>query len=126
MEVKRLFSNSIESYKAKYQLVSHAEIYHQCAIACADTVPSNVRVTAAQAADELLGLQDVKASFVVYPADGNINISARSLGDINVQLVMEQLGGGGHQTMAGAQIERDSIEHVKNQLMEIIDSLGQQ
>lgn len=126
VEVKRLFSNSIDSYKAKYQLVSNAEIYHQCAIACADTVPSNVRVTAAQAADELLGLQDVRASFVVYPADGNINISARSLGDINVQLVMEQLGGGGHQTMAGAQIEHESVEHVKSQLMEIIDSLGQQ
>lgn len=73
-----------------------------------------------------MGLQDVRASFVVYPADGNINISARSLGDINVQLVMEQLGGGGHQTMAGAQIEHESVEHVKSQLMEIIDSLGQQ
>lgn len=123
VEVKRLFSNSIDAYKAKYQLVSHAEIYNSCAIACAENVPPDVRVTAAQAADELLGLQDVRASFVMYSADGAVNISARSLGDINVQVIMEQLGGGGHQTMAGAQLEGERMDAVRTRLIEIVSQI---
>lgn len=123
VEVKRLFSNSIDAYKAKYQLVSQAEIYNSCAIACTEDVPSDVRVTAAQAADELLGLQDVRASFVIYSADGCINVSARSLGDVNVQVIMEQLGGGGHQTMAGAQIEGQPLSAVRDRLIEIVSQI---
>lgn len=123
VEVKRLFSNSIDAYKAKYQLVSHAEIYNSCAIACAEDVPPDVRVTAAQAADELLGLQDVRASFVMYSADGAVNISARSLGDINVQVIMEQLGGGGHQTMAGAQLEGERMDTVRSRLIELVNQI---
>ena len=102
VEVKRLFSNSIDTYRAKYQLVSNAEIYNSCAVTAADEDCPDIRIASAQAADELLGVQGVNASFVLYSSAGTVNISARSLGAVNVQVVMEKLGGGGHQTMAGA------------------------
>ncbi len=123
VEVKRMFTNSIESYKAKYQLVSSAETYNSCAIATTENLPSEVRVTAAQAADELLSLQGVKASFVMYSADDYVNISARSLGDINVQILMEKFDGGGHQTMAGAQITGVSIQEVHAKLIKLISEI---
>ena len=123
VEVKRLFSNSIDTYKAKYQLVSGAEIFNSCAIACTEESGSDIRVASAQAADELLGIQGVKASFVIYSCKEGISISARSLGDVNVQLIMEALGGGGHQTMAGAQITGSTMEHVRQKLVELISSI---
>lgn len=122
VEVKRLFSNTIDTYKVKYQLVSGAEIFNSCAIASSDE-DADIRLAAAQAADELLGIQGVEASFVIYSYDGVINISARSLGGINVQLIMESMGGGGHQTMAGAQLEGSTMEHARERLVEIITSL---
>lgn len=79
-----------------------------------------MRIASAQAADELLSIQGVKASFVVFPAGGVVNISARSLGDINVQLIMEALGGGGHLTMAGAQLKGVSVAGARKQLIEAI------
>lgn len=125
VEVKRLFSNSLNTYKSKYQLVSQAEIFHNCAIACAESVINDIRVTAAQAADELLSISNVQASFVIFKVDDIINISARSLGDINVQVMMEKLGGGGHQTMAGAQLPDATVEQAREQLVKIIeDSVG--
>ncbi len=123
VEVKRLFSNSIDSYKTKYQIVSQAEVYNSCAIACADDLGGDMRVTAAQAADELLSLHDVVASFVLFKNEDKINISARSLGDLNVQLVMEQLGGGGHMTMAGAQIKDSKMSEVRERLVDIISKM---
>ncbi|MGN0497963.1 MAG: DHH family phosphoesterase [Acutalibacteraceae bacterium] len=123
VEVKRLFSNSIDSYKTKYQIVSQAEIYNSCAIACADDLGSDVRVTAAQAADELLSLHDVVASFVIYQNSDTICISARSLGDVNVQLIMEQMGGGGHMTMAGAQLKNSKMSEVREKLVDIISKI---
>ena len=123
VEVKRLFADSIDTYKAKYQLVSGAEIFHSCAIASADENCPDIRVASAQAADELLGIQEVSTSFVLYPSPGAINISARSLGDINVQLIMEQLGGGGHQTMAGAQIPDVTMDEARERLIQIINEL---
>ncbi len=123
VEVKRMFSNSIDTYKAKYQLVSGAEIFNNCAIACAEEGTKDIRVACAQAADELLSIQGVSASFVIYPSEGTINISARSLGDVNVQLIMEEMGGGGHQTMAGAQIKNKNIEYVREELAKIISSI---
>ena len=80
VEVKRMFSDSITSYKKKYEIVASAEIAHSCAIAAAPEEFPDVRVTAAQAADELLSIQGVKASFVIFPSGGQMNISARSLG----------------------------------------------
>lgn len=120
VEVKRLFSNSIDSYKTKYQIISQAEVYNSCAIACADKLNGDVRVSAAQAADELLSLNEVLASFVIFTNNGEICISARSLGDINVQLIMEELGGGGHMTMAGAQIKNSSVSEVRERLVDMI------
>ena len=76
---------------------------------------------APQAADELLGIDGVDGSFVLYETPGPINISARSMGIINVQLIMEKLGGGGHQTMAAAQIRGVEMEKAKEMLLESID-----
>ena len=121
VEVKRLFSNSIETYKVKYKLVSEAEVYNCCAIAFADVNTPDIRIASAQAADELLGIENVKASFVMYKTGKTVNISARSLGDLNVQVIMEKLGGGGHQTMAACQLEGVSIEEARERLLTIIN-----
>lgn len=123
VEVKRLFSNSIDTYKVKYKLVSEAEIFNYCAIACADEDIPDIRIASAQAADELLGIENVKASFVMYKTSKTINISARSLGDLNVQVIMEQLGGGGHQTMAACQMDGVSIAEARERLVSIISEL---
>ena len=123
VEVKRLFSNSIDTYKVKYKLVSDAEIFNYCAIACADEATPDIRIASAQAADELLGIENVKASFVMYKTGKTVNISARSLGDLNVQVIMESLGGGGHQTMAACQMEDVSIAEARERLVSIINDL---
>ena len=120
VEVKRMFSDSIETYKAKYEIVSQAEIFNGCAIAFTDKEFPNVRISSAQAADELLSIKGVNASFVIFPTDNVVNISARSLGDINVQLIMEVLGGGGHLTMAGAQLKDLTVEQARQKLIGII------
>ena len=76
----------------------------------------NMRVISSQAADEMMNISGVKAAFVIYPMDSVINISARSYGDVNVQLIMEKLGGGGHATVAGAQLKGTSAENAANKL----------
>lgn len=124
VEVKRLFSNSISTYKTKYKLVSEAEIFNFYAIACADEETSDIRIAAAQAADELLGIENVKASFVMFPTKNCINISARSLGDVNVQVLMEKMGGGGHQTMAATQLKGVTMEEAREQLVQIVSSIN--
>ncbi len=123
VEVKRLFSNSIDTYKVKYKLVSEAEIFNYCAIAVADESTPDIRIASAQAADELLGIENVKASFVMYRSGRTVNISARSLGDLNVQVIMEALGGGGHQTMAACQLNDISLEAAREKLISIINDL---
>ncbi len=123
VEVKRLFSNSIDTYKVKYKLVSEAEIFNFCAIASAEEDIPDIRIASAQAADELLGIENVKASFVMYKTGKTTNISARSLGDLNVQVIMEQLGGGGHQTMAACQLENTGIAEAREKLVSIISEL---
>ncbi len=123
VEVKRLFSNSIDTYKVKYKLVSEAEIFNYCAIACADSNTPDIRIVSAQAADELLGIENVKASFVMYKTGKTVSISARSLGDLNVQVIMEALGGGGHQTMAACQIDNISIAEARERLLSILNEL---
>ena len=122
VEVKRLFSNSIDTYKTKYQMVSSAEIYSNCAIVCAEEETSDIRVAAAQAADELLSIQGVSASFVIYPTGNVVNISARSLGDVNVQVIMEVLGGGGHLTMAAVQLKGTSLQQARDTLVSVINN----
>ena len=98
------------------------QIYKQCAIAAGTEVSPLVRVAASQAADEMLNIEGVDASFVVFPSDTGSNISARSYGRLNVQLVMEKMGGGGHLTMSAVQLPGTSVEEAKRMLMAAIDS----
>ncbi len=120
--VKLLFSNSIDSYRRKTQIVAAAKIHNNCAIATADFKSDDIRLVAPQAADELLGITDVSASFVIYKTGEVVNISARSLGALNVQVVMEQLGGGGHQTMAAAQLKGATLQEAVKKLIAAIDA----
>ncbi len=122
VNVKMLFANSVECYRQKSELVASATVYRNCAIAVANKVMQDMRVAAPQAADELLGVTDVKASFVIAKTSGDeIALSCRSLGAINVQLIAETLGGGGHQTMAGAQFHEKTTDEVVEILKNAID-----
>lgn len=122
VNVKMLFANSVECYRQKSELVASASVYRNCAIAVANKIMQDMRVVAPQAADELLGVTDVKASFVIAKTSGDeIALSCRSLGAINVQLIAEALGGGGHQTMAGAQFHDMSVDEVVESLKNAID-----
>ena len=121
--VKRLFSNSIESNRKRSEIISAAHIYRGCAIACTAPGMENARLLSAQAADELLEVSGVKASFVIFDSGkDSVNISARSYGDLNVQIIMEYLGGGGHRTMAAAQLTGVNMEEAKSKLCEAIDA----
>lgn len=121
--VKELFSGSMENYKSRTRLVQSANIYKSCAIVVCDKENYNdLAIVAPQAADELLSISGVAASFVIYPNDGGISVSARSMGRVNVQLIMEKMGGGGHLTMAGAQLSGVTIREAEGKLKEAIDS----
>lgn len=119
--VRKLFSNTMDSYQRRSRIVSGAQIYKNCAVAESDFSAEDMRIVAPQAADELLSIDGVDGSFVLYENNGEICISARSMGVINVQIIMEMLGGGGHHTMAAAQIKGAEMEKVKQQLLEAID-----
>ena len=121
VKVKGLFTNSIEAYRKKSALISTAEIFDRCAIAVSDSKSDDIRIIAPQAADELLGISGVDASFVIYKTGDVVNISARSLGVMNVQVIMERLGGGGHQTMAAAQLTDVSEQKAKEMLIKVLD-----
>lgn len=122
VNVKSLFTNSIQSYKQKTELVSSAGIYKNCAIASAEKILDDMRIVAPQAADELLGVSGVDASFVLFRiGNDEISVSCRSLGAINVQLIAEELGGGGHQTMAGAQFTGINMDEALERLKKAID-----
>lgn len=121
VEVKRLFSENIDLYQQKAEIVSTAERYGNCAIAYSENGGSSVRVAASQAADELLSVKGVDASFALFAENGGVNISARSFGSWNVQLIMEALGGGGHQTMAGAYLADTTLEDAVSALKNVVD-----
>lgn len=121
VSVKKMFVDSLELYQRKSVLVTNASVHRHVAIAVTEDDYSTVRAAAAQAADELLTVNDILASFVICRIGEEINISARSYGGFNVQLVMEALGGGGHLTMAGAQLRGVSAAEAKRQLIEKID-----
>lgn len=119
--VKKLFAGPMQDYINKSKLVSSAEIYKKCAIVSTNMNNNSMRVIAPQTADELLNISDVDASFVIFDQNGTINVNARSMGNLNVQVIMEELGGGGHQTMAGAQIPNAKVDGVKRLLKKSID-----
>ena len=121
-EVQKLFAEPLEVYALKAKLVTSAKIHRGCAIAAAEeALEGDSSVVIPQAANDLLMVQGVLASFVAVPADDQIMISARSMGEVNVQVIMEALGGGGHHTMAGAQLKNVSIEQAKRLLIGAID-----
>ncbi len=120
VDVNKLFRNDFQETMAKYQIIKSARLYRQeIAIAALNTTAP--RALAAQAADELLNISGITASFVLYPDEENIIISARSVGDANVQVILEPLGGGGNTATAGAQIAGSSVKDVLDQLVESID-----
>ncbi len=123
VKVKQLFSNSMKTQKDKSEVVKNAAMYENCAVGVIDFECENVRIVASQAADELLNIDDVIASFTVFKTGDTINISARSYGELNVQLVMEDLGGGGHQTMSAAQLQGETFENALSRLKNAIDSV---
>ncbi len=120
VEVKKLFQNDFQDTMAKYQIIKSARLYRQqIAIAALNTTAP--RKLAAQAADELLNISGITASFVLYPEEKNIVISARSIGDANVQVILEPLGGGGNMATAGAQVSGSSVKDVLDALVASID-----
>ena len=119
--VKQLFSESIDVCKRKYEIVAETKIYDDCAISKSEINDNYSRVCAAQAADELLTISGVRASFVLCPSADRINISARSFGDMNVKKIVEKLGGGGHRTVAACQIKEKSFDKAYELLISAIN-----
>lgn len=122
--IQRLLKEDLDEYMQKTEIIKKVEVYQQhIAVAAAQPGEKVQQILIAQTADTLLNMTGIKAAFVIAERmDGWIGISARSLGEINVQLVMEQLGGGGHLTNAAAQIEGD-VEAVREQLLQVLNEL---
>ena len=125
--VRKMLRDNIDSYKARAEAVRTAEIYRGCfAIAkCPSEGLESTTVVGAQAANELLNIAGVKASFVLTTYNKEVYVSARAIDEVNVQVMMEKLGGGGHINIAGAQVKRP-IDEVQDMLKEIIDELYQE
>ena len=120
VEVKKLLQNDFQDTIAKHQIIKSARLYRQdLAIAALNSATS--RTLAAQAADELLNISGITASFVLYPDGDQVVISARSIGDANVQMILEPLGGGGNTATAGAQIKDSTVKDVLDRLVDSID-----
>ena len=120
--VRQLFDVTMVEYNAKSALVEAAKMYRNCAISVGSEVPPEARVAVAQAANDLLRIQGVDSSFVAVQAGSGMNISARSLGAVNVQVIMESLGGGGHQTMAAAQLRHITAQAARARIETAIDN----
>lgn len=122
VKVQGLFAADMELYRQKAALVSEATVYKDVAIAVGNGNGADMRIAASQAADELLTIRGVKASFTLLKTEQGVNISARSMGDINVQLITETLGGGGHLTMAGAMLKNTDAETAVEQVKAAVDT----
>ena len=121
-EVKKLFRTNVEDFKTKAEIISNTHIIdNRICISYSKMKSENINVVIAQAADELLTVKNVEASFVLGEKNGIIFISARSLGKINVHVLMEKLGGGGHMDIAGAQLEGVSIQEAYKKVNYIIE-----
>ena len=122
IKVKKWFQSDLETYHSISSIVANAEIINESiAISMYDKEDEAANVICAKAADELLTISNITASFVIGHLGDKICISGRSIGDINVQVILEKLGGGGHITLAGAQVEGMEIEEVKNELINRIN-----
>ena len=123
--VRKMLRNDMDAYKARAEAVRHAEVYRgQFAISVcpADKIESPT-IVGAQAANELLNIIGIKASFVLTPYQGKIYVSSRSIDEINVQLIMERLGGGGHLNVAGAQLTDCTVEEAKQKIQNTLDEM---
>ncbi|MBR5410775.1 MAG: DHH family phosphoesterase [Clostridia bacterium] len=120
--VRKLFAGSAEDNIQINNVVNGAKYFGRYAIAVADNNGPSARLICSKAADELLNIENVDASFVISSFGGAINISARSLGRVNVQLIMEKLGGGGHHSMAAVQLPDLTVEQAEEQLKEAIET----
>lgn len=122
IKVKKLFQSDLNSYNEIANIVKNAEMYdNSIAIAMYDKEDKDANLICAKAADELLTISDITASFVLGNVGDKVCISGRSIGDVNVQLILEKLGGGGHITLAGAQVEGMTLEEVKQELINRIN-----
>ena len=125
VDVKKLMQSDLTHTVAKYDIIKSAKIYRpELAIAALDT--ATTRILAAQAADELLNIAGISASFVLYPDGDTVIISARSLGEVNVQMILEPLGGGGNTATAGAQVKESTVATVMERLTASIDQYFEQ
>ncbi|PWM79714.1 MAG: diguanylate cyclase [Phascolarctobacterium sp.] len=120
--VRQLFKDDLESVQIKSRLIAEAEMVEKCmAISVYHNAPKEVKssIIAAQAADSMININGISVSVVIteYKEDNSIGVSARSDGSVNVQIIMEELGGGGHQTVAGVQLKDISVEEVKKQII---------
>ena len=123
--VRKMFRDDIQSYRAKAEAIRHVETYKRCfAIAvCPTEGVDSPTVVASQAANELLNIDSIKATFVLTDYQNKIYISARAIDEVNVQLIMERMGGGGHINMAGAQLPGATVEEAVSQLKITIDQM---
>ena len=122
IKVKKWFQSDLKTYNKISEIVANSEIIDDTiAISIYNKDDSDANITCAKAADELLTISNITASFVIGKLGNRICISGRSIGDINVQLILEKLGGGGHITVAGAQIEGMDIKEVKQELINRIN-----
>ena len=123
--VRKMFRDDMESYRAKAQIISSAEVYHnKYAIARGENLTiESPTIIGAQAANELLDINEVKASFVLTTYNGRIYVSARSIDEVNVQIIMERLGGGGHMNASGAQFDHTDMDEAVADLKQVIDDV---
>ena len=123
--VRKMLRNDMAAYKARAEAVRHAEVYRgsfAISVCPADNIESPT-IVGAQAANELLNIVGIKASFVLTEYQGKIYISSRSIDEINVQLIMERVGGGGHLNVAGAQLTNCTIQEAKRIIQDTIDEM---
>ena len=118
IRVKKWFQSDLASFNTIADIVKKAQIIESgIAISTYDEITKDASLTCAKAADELLTISNITASFVLGNTGEKICISGRSIGDINVQVILEKLGGGGHITLAGAQVEGMTMEEAKQELI---------
>ena len=122
IKVKKWFQSDLDTYNKISNIIGKAElVYDSIAISVYDEEDKESNIVCAKAADELLTISNITASFVLGKMDDKICISGRSIGDINVQVILEKLGGGGHITLAGAQVEGMDMDEVKQELINRIN-----
>lgn len=126
--VRKMFRDSYNDYMAKAEAIDKAEIYrdHFAFSECNAELADSPTVIGAQAANSLLEIDNIKAAIVLTPFNGQIYVSARSIDDVNVQVMMEKLGGGGHMSVAGAQLKNITMEEARAEIKSVIDDMIEQ